>query len=130
MRRVFRGPHSRATRLMKRLLPSGQQPGAEACSKHSSIASSSPVAAQGTTIAEDSPTAAVQQKTLQDLPGPPCWPVIGNLPMYLKKKNQGRLHEALVSGDAFFFKYLYIYLEFQVVFLSSCNYLQNICVCW
>ena len=36
-------------------------------------------------------------KTFRELNGPPAWPLFGNFLMYIKKKNKGRLHEALVK---------------------------------
>lgn len=42
------------------------------------------------------PTTA-KPKTINDMTGPPAWPVVGNFLLYIKKENRGRLHEAMVS---------------------------------
>ena len=43
------------------------------------------------------PTTTAKPKTIDDLSGPPSWPVVGNFWLYIKKENRGRLHEAMVS---------------------------------
>ncbi len=47
-------------------------------------------------------------KEMRELNGPPAWPIIGNFHAYIKKENQGRLHEVQV-GKIKLFIYLFIY---------------------
>lgn len=38
----------------------------------------------------------IQQKTINDLPGPDGYPVIGTAPEYFRKPNRGQMHEVQV----------------------------------
>ncbi len=46
-------------------------------------------------------------REMRELNGPPAWPIIGNFHAYIKKENQGRLHEVQVGKIK-----LFIYLRF------------------
>jgi len=37
-------------------------------------------------------------KPMHQLPGPTGWPIVGNFLTYLKKENQGKMHEVQVSA--------------------------------
>ena len=39
---------------------------------------------------------AISGKTIDDLDGPTGWPIVGNFLTYIKKENQGRMHEVQV----------------------------------
>ncbi len=40
-------------------------------------------------------------KEMKELNGPPAWPIIGNFHAYIKKENQGRLHEVQVRVKSY-----------------------------
>lgn len=44
------------------------------------------------------PAIAIDQglKSIEELDGPPGWPIVGNFLTYLKKENRGKMHEVQV----------------------------------
>ena len=58
----------------------------------------SPSRAPETTLVTEIPTRALDdtQKTIQDLPGPNGYPVIGTASEYFRKPNRGQMHEVQV----------------------------------
>lgn len=38
-------------------------------------------------------------KSIEELGGPPGWPIVGNFLTYLKKENRGKMHEVQVGGN-------------------------------
>jgi len=44
-----------------------------------------------------SPSSTISARSMHELDGPIGWPIVGNFLTYLKKENQGKMHEVQVS---------------------------------
>jgi len=57
-----------------------------------------PVTSPPQPAAAERQTPSIDVKPMHELNGPVGWPIVGNFLTYLKKENQGKMHEVQVSA--------------------------------